>query len=158
MPAGDGGVTASGAPAIALADEPSSNQYGYTGPAARNPYFTTPSNPLRAGYVAGFDQWFTQPFILGADSGPMPANKVRYSTEEGAQEALRIVQQFEPGATITQTTWDGGIFRSSMPMYCISLPDGRLISAGGILADYYNGGHGVSVASDQFLKQTLELA
>lgn len=158
VPQGGGLLTASGAPKITLNTAPAPNQYNYSGPAARNPYFTTPSNPLRGGYVLGFQNWFLQPFILGAKSGPVPANKVYYSTEEGAQEALRIVQQFQPDAEVVKSNWTSGIFTSSVPMYYISLPGGRLISAGGILNDYYNGGSGVSTTSDEILERSLRLA
>lgn len=157
-PAGGGAVTSTGAPRIELSSTPAANQYNYTGPAARNPYFSTPSNPLREGYVRGFENWFTQPFILGSSAGPIPANKMYYATEEGAREALRIVQQFEPDARIDSASWSGGPFASSVPMYYISLPGGRLISAGGILATYYHGGRGVTPDSDALLERTLRMA
>ncbi len=57
-----GGLTTeSGAPLIQNNEQPTKNQYGYTGPATNNPYFTTPSNPLREGYVTGFNKWFADP-------------------------------------------------------------------------------------------------
>ena len=62
---GGGQITASGAPLIRNNENVAANQYGYTGPATKNPYFTTPSNPLRDGYVLGFNQWFSGAVILG---------------------------------------------------------------------------------------------
>jgi hypothetical protein len=158
IPVGGGVVTASGSPLIVPNEAPAANQYNYSGPGASNPYFTTPGNPLREGYVKGFENWFTQPFIIGAKIGPVPANKMLYSTEEGAQEALRLAQMFEPEAKLEAKTWQGGPFISSLPMYCVSLPGGRTISAGGILANYYNGGSGVTTVSDQMLESTLRMA
>jgi hypothetical protein len=155
MAQGGGKVTASGAPLIEMNASPARNQYDYTGVAALNPYFTTPSNPLRDGLVTGFDKWFTQPFILGGKSGPMPANKLYYSTEEGAQEALRLVKQYVPEAKITHSTWGNGIFMANIPMYQIELPNGERLSAGALLDSYYYGGRGVTAASDNNLKAGL---
>lgn len=156
-PAGLGVLTASGAPDIRL-NEPVSNQYKYTGPASTNPYFTTPSNPLRAGYVLGFGKWFNNAEILGGKTGPMQANQSYFATEEGAKEALRLVQQYEPEATIVQMTWGGGPYSASSLMPYISLPgENRLLNAGGLLASYYHGGSGVTTSSDADLERTIRM-
>ena len=158
LPAGGGSVTSSGAPQISLSDTPAANQYGYTGPAARNPYFTTPSNPLREGYVAGFHNWFQDAMMLGGMNGPMPANKLFYATEEGAQEALRIVEQFSPGAKVVKDDWTSGPFSISKPSYLIDLGDGRTLNAGGVLNSYYNQGLGVTASSDETIRRSIQLA
>ena len=155
---GGGQITTSGAPLIRNNESGAANQYGYTGPATKNPYFTTPSNPLRDGYVAGFNKWFSGAVILGGFTGPMPANKVNYATEEGAQEALRIVQQFAPGAEITQSNWISGPFAVDTPMFEIDLGNGRKLNAGGVLSSYYNQGCGVSISSDETIRRAIQLA
>jgi hypothetical protein len=158
IPAGGGRLTASGAPLIELNERPAGNQYGYIGLAALNPYFTTPSNPNRAGYVLGFQNWFRDAQILGGKSGPVPANKLYYSTEEGAQEALRLVRQHEPGAELTQFQWGGGPFSASNAMYYVKLPGERMMNAGLILNGYYNGGEGVTISSDDDLARSVRSA
>lgn len=155
MPAGLGQLTASGAPDIKL-NEPVGNQYKYTGPASTNPYFTTPSNPLRPGYVLGFANWFQDADILGGKTGPMPANRNYFATEEGANEALRLVREYEPEAKIVQVTWGGGPYSASSLMRYISLPGDRLMNAGGILAGYYHGGSGVTTSSDADLLRGMQ--
>jgi hypothetical protein len=158
MPAGGGNTTANGSPVITLNATPAANQYNYSGPAARNPYFTTPSNPLREGYVAGFQSWFTEAFITGGKDGPVPANKTLFTTQEGADEALRLVQEHFPDAEIVQHTWGGGPFSASRPSFHIKYGGERLINAGGILHSYYNQGYGVTTASDGDLRRWLDLA
>jgi hypothetical protein len=158
LPEGGGLTTESGAPLIRSNDQPAKNQYGYTGPATNNPYFTTPSNPLREGYVTGFNKWFADAMILGGLNGPVPANKMQYSTEEGAQEALRIVQQFVPEATVVKSTWQSGPYIVDKPIYEVELSDGRRLNAGGVLAGYYNQGFGVTVSSDEKIQRSIQLA
>lgn len=158
LPEGGGLTTESGAPLIQNNEQPTKNQYGYTGPATNNPYFTTPSNPLRDGYVTGFNKWFQDAMILGGLTGPIPANKMQYSTEEGAQEALRIVKQFVPEATVVKSTWQSGPFIVDKPIYEIELSDGRRLNAGGVLTGYYNQGYGVAVTSDETIQRSIQLA
>jgi hypothetical protein len=158
LAAGGGLTTESGAPLIRNNDQPAKNQYGYTGPATNNPYFTTPSNPLREGYVTGFNKWFENPMILGGLNGPVPANKMQYSTEEGSQEALRIVQQFVPEATVVKSTWQSGPYVVDKPIYEVELADGRRLNAGGVLTGYYNQGFGVTVSSDETIRRSIQLA
>ncbi len=158
LPEGGGLTTGSGAPLIRNSDQATKNQYGYTGPATNNPYFTTPSNPLREGYVTGFNKWFADPMILGGLNGPVPANKMQYSTEEGAQEALRIVKQFVPEATVVKTNWQSGPFVVDKPIYEVELSDGRRLNAGGVLTGYYNQGFGVTVTSDETIRRSIQLA
>jgi hypothetical protein len=158
LPAGGGETTASGAPLIRDNEKPTANQYGYTGPATNNPYFTTPSNPLRDGYVKGFHNWFADAMILGGLNGPIPANKMMYSTEEGAQEALRIVKNFAPEATVVKSNWQSGPFAVDKPIYEIELGGGRRLNAGGVLCGYYNQGSGVTISSDETIRRSMQLA
>lgn len=155
VPPGCGLLTASGAPAIQLNERPAANQYGYAGLAALNPYFTTPSNPNRPGYVLGFANWFNDAQILGGKNGPVQANRLYYSTQEGAQEALRLVRQYEPGAELTQYSWGGGPYSQSSAMHYIVLPGERMLNAGLLLAGYYNHGEGVTVSSDADLARAV---
>jgi hypothetical protein len=156
--AGGGKTTASGSPLIQNNDKGAANQYGYAGPATLNPYFTTPSNPLRDGYVVGFRNWFADAMILGGLNGPIPANKMQYSTEEGAQEALRIVKQFEPAASVVQSMWQSGPFAVDKPIFEIELGGGRRLNAGGVLCGYYNQGYGVTISSDETIRRGIQLA
>ncbi|MGH9627109.1 MAG: hypothetical protein ACRD7E_01915, partial [Bryobacteraceae bacterium] len=132
----------------------------YRGPATFNPYFTSPGNPLRQGYVVGFENWFQENTVLGARTGPINMNKLYQATEEGAMEALRVIQEYFPDATIENGQWgiDGGPFTTSKPTWHVRLPDGRMLNAGGILSSYYNQGFGVSISSDDTLKRSLQLA
>ncbi|MEJ7607207.1 MAG: hypothetical protein WKF37_13300 [Bryobacteraceae bacterium] len=157
MPSGGGVVASDGSPRIEVSPDPVSNQYGYSGPAARNPYFTSPSNPLRDGYVLGFSNWFQEAMIMGG-SAPMKANSIFYSTEEGAQEALRLAKLHDPSATVTNSVWgsDGGPYTASKPTWLIALSNGRNLNAGGVLHSYYNQGRGVTADSDAVLKRTIE--
>lgn len=155
---GGGKTTASGSPLIKNNEKSASNQYGYSGPATLNPYFTTPSNPLREGYVVGFGNWFSNPMIHGGPSGPIPANKMQYSTEEGAQEALRIVKQFVPEASIVQSFWRSGPYAVDKPLFEIDLGGGRKLNAGGVLTGYYNQGHGVTISSDDAIRRAIQIA
>lgn len=158
MPEGGGRVRASGAPLIQLSARPVANQYNYTGPAAQNPYFTSPSNPLRSGYMPGFDKWFEEASVLGGKTGPMPLNKPYYASREDAEEALRLVQTYFSGAKITSKVWSSGIFAANKPTYLIELPGGREVTAGPLVNAYYNGGQGVTASSDADLRRALGLA
>jgi hypothetical protein len=158
LPKGGGQVTASGAPSISLNEKGAGNQSGYTGPAAKNPYFSTPSNPLRPGYVLGFDKWFEYPQILGGPNGPQPGNRFQYATEEGAKEALRIVQMFAPEATMVKTMWRSGPYAVDTPQYDIQLTPGRFLNAGGVLTSYYREGYGVVASADETIRHAIQIA
>jgi hypothetical protein len=158
VPAGGGQTSASGAPAIQLNAAATQNQYNYAGFGAFNPYFTSPSNPLRPGYVLGFANWFRDASIYGGVNGPVPANRTFFATEEGAQEALRLVRQYEPAATLTQMSWGGGPFTANNSMYYVQLPGDKVVNAGLILSDYYHGGAGVTASSDELLAHALQSA
>ena len=157
VPAGGGQQTASGAPLIQPNTTATSNQYGYAGPAAYNPYFTNPGNPLREGYVLGFNSWFQSAQITGP-KGSVSANEMNYATQDGANEALRLVQQYAPKAELTTETFNSGPFAADKPMWMVAMPDGRMLNAGNILNAYYNHGCGVSVSSDAELQQAVGIS
>ena len=150
-------VTASGAPSVVRLTKPVANQWGYTGEAAYNPYFITPSNPLRDGFVAGFSNWFEGNHISGISSGDMNAS---YSaTSEGAQEALRLVQQYDPGATLGSSRFgaSGGPWLADKDTREIKLSNGNHLNAGLLLGSYYSQGQGVTARSDQMLQLAIKV-
>jgi hypothetical protein len=152
-PPGTGQVTASGAPLIVLSATPSWDARNCTGPEIYNPYYGTATSPTRPGYVTGFDNWF-QTITLGPPTNGtlMPAVS---ATEEGAQEALRLVQQYLPGATIVNYTVTGQV--GDQVSHAIELPDGTMMNAGLVLDSYYNQGCGVDSTSDALLRQFMNL-
>ncbi len=153
-----GQVTTSGAPSIVRLTAPIANQWGYSGEAAFNPYFTTPSNPMREGLVTGFSQWFEQNHITGLGGGDISSN---YSTtQEGAQEALRLAQQYEPNATLGSSRFgsSGGPWLATKDTYEIVMPNGNRVNAGLLLGSYYNQGQGVTPMSDRMLQLGLKSA
>jgi hypothetical protein len=153
-----GQVTGSGAPSIVRLTTPIANQWGYSGEAAFNPYFTTPGNPMRDGLVTGFSQWFEQNHINGLGGGDISSN---YSTtQEGAQEALRLAQQYEPNATLGSSRFgsSGGPWLASKDTYEIVMPNGNRVNAGLLLGSYYNQGQGVTPLSDRMLQLGLKSA
>jgi hypothetical protein len=151
-------VTASGAPSVVRLTTPLANQWGYTGEAAFNPYFATPSNPLRDGFVTGFTQWFEGNHISGVSDHEMNTN---YSaTQEGAQEALRLVQQYDPGATLGSSRFGassaGSPWLAAKDTHEIVLSNGTHLNAGLLLGSYYNQGQGVTARSDQSLQLAVK--
>ncbi len=149
-----GKTTPSGAPSVVRLAAPVANQWGYAGEAAHNPYFVTPSNPLRDGLVTGFPNWFEGNHISGISSGEI--NTGYSATSEGAQEALRLVQQYDPGATLGSSRFgsSGGPWLADNATREITLSNGTHLNAGLLLGSYYNQGQGVTARSDQ----TLQLA
>lgn len=160
VPAGGGKQTATGAPLILLNDKPAGNQYNYTGIGARNPYFTSPGNPMREGYVLGFENWFEDNTVSSGAAGEMPMNRISSASAGGAAEALRLVQQYYPDATIGTSRFgeDGGPYAAAKPTYDVVLPNGRKVNAGGLLNSYYNQGWGVNTQSDRVLENVLRSA
>jgi hypothetical protein len=150
-----GKVAASGAPSIVRLNTPIANQWGYSGEAAFNPYFTTPSNPLREGLVAGYSQWFEENRVQGLSESEMNIN---YSaTRDGAQEVLRLVQQYDPGASLGSTRFgaSGGPWLANKDTAEVVLSNGKRLNAGLLLGSYYNHGQGVNPRSDQALQLAI---
>ena len=152
---GRGLTTASGAPLIVLNSQPS-RAYSYLGPASYNPYYITPDCPYQAGNVTGYSKWFQTIGIGGL--GPT-ANTLEYNVDprfsanlEGGEEALRLVQQFVPGAQLAPHEWPCQL--PGQPLnYDVKLPDGRTLDGGLILSYYYHEGWGVTDDSDAMLEQ-----
>lgn len=158
VPTSIGLLTDSGAPLIEISDEAAANAWNYTGPASHNPYFCTSSNPLREGYVKGYDNWFETVNIQGPNGYEM--NSTYTANAEGAAEALRIVQQFVPGATLTSSVVGEGTaspWRSDKAVYEIELPNGARVNAGRVLSGYYNNGMGVDSSRDEVIQSELAL-
>lgn len=160
MQASDTGrVTSSGAPDIRLSGTPQATSLGYTGPAALNPYFTSPENPLRAGFVTGFEQWFSQVEVHSAVDGRAgyTVNSRQTATAEGAAEALRLIQTQDPGAQCTEYRFgaEGGPYAADGVTREITLSDGTRLNAGNVLNYYYYGGAGVTAGSDQMLTRLI---
>jgi len=152
-----GKVTASGAPSVVRLATPITNQWGYTGEAAHNPYFVTSGNPMRPGSVTGYSQWFEANHIGGISDADMNTN---YSaTQDGAQEALRLVQAYDPGATLGGSRFGG---TGTSPWVAdkdtreIVLSNGSHVNAGLLLGSYYNHGQGVTATSDQLLQMAVK--
>ena len=136
-------------------DQPIENQYGYTGPAARNPYFTSPENPLRPGYVAPFESWFEDNAVHGPEGFQSALSRRLTATEAGAKEALRLVRQYIPEATLVQNTWGGGPYGAEKKIYHVRLPNGPDLNAAAILTSYYFNGYGACTLSDRDLQVAL---
>lgn len=129
----------------------------YQGPAARNPYFATAENPLREGRVTEFGTWF-EIATVGAQTGSNAFGyRMRVATEQGAREALRLVQEWSPEAALEASVFGaaGGPWRADKPTYYIVLPNGEKLDAASLLASYYNHGRGVTVLSDIALRNEL---
>jgi hypothetical protein len=152
-----GKVTASGAPSIIRLSTPVANQWGYTGEAAYNPYFVTPSNPMRDGLVTGYGQWFETNHIGGISDAEMNVN---YSaTQDGAQEALRLVQKYDPGATLGSSRFGAtgiGPWLADKDTREVVLSNGTHVNAGLLVGSYYNHGQGVTATSDQLLQLSVK--
>jgi hypothetical protein len=153
-------LTASGAPLITLRATPASNPWNYTGPAACNPYYTMPGIPLEDGFVKGYEKWFESAHVLAAEgtgASSEGAHTMRVATEEGALEALRLVQAYVPAATLEAALFgaQGGPWRADKPTYYVALPSGGRLDAAAILESYYSRGTGVTALSDLVLRDEL---
>jgi len=153
---GTGILTASGAPSIVRLANPVANQGSYSGEAAFNPYFTTPSNPLQDGLVAGFSNWFEANRIGGVSNAEM--NLTHSATQEGAQEALRLVQRYDANATLEASHFGGAgsPWSAEKDTREIVLSNGTHLNAGLLLGSYYNRGQGVTSTSDLMLQATVK--
>ncbi len=145
-------------PNVTLLPSPMKNDWGYTGPGAYNPYFCpTGTEPDRAR-VPNFYGWFNAVAVYNTTNDTVNhwINPRACASAEGAQEALRLVQVFVPGATLE---WirveEGGIYFADKLTPQVVLPDGKRLNAGTILNIYYHAGAGVSAASDLDLMTEL---
>lgn len=140
-----GQTTSSGAPEIVL-------NTGLEG-AEQNPYFGI----FKEGAVTGYTKWFQ------AEDGAITARgSTMYrglaATAEGAEEALRLVQQYEPAATMRKVYLPGQEGQAGDPCaYLIDLPSGRNLNAGLVLEMYYQQGWGVDQQSEAKLRNEVLL-
>jgi hypothetical protein len=148
---------ASSAPKVVLKETPARNQWNYTGPAAYNPFYVNTGNPERPGMIEGFEHWFEPVEVIVAE-GYGQGQRMPYqwgTTEEGAAEALRLVQQYEPGARLEAKVLGGWPWMSDRPVQHIVLPGGHNLVAGYVLDSYYNHGRGATAGSDFRLASKL---
>jgi len=155
-----GQVTSSGAPLIVASAEPAPNPWDYTGPAARNPYYITPGTPMEDPFVAGYENWFQTARVLQTDlttGSSATSYTMRVVTEEGAQEALRLVREYIPDACLEASVFGGGggPWCADKPSYHVVLPSGSHLNAAAILDSYYSRGQGVTALSDLTLRDEL---
>jgi hypothetical protein len=132
------------------------------GLAGQNPFLTSSLNPLRAGLVEGYDKWFGSVKVVNQTNGQTcyQMNRDYCASAQGAQEALRLVQNFEPAAKLTASKFGsgGGPFVGDGENYEVELPGGARLNAGGILSSYYSSGEGVTLVSDTRLQEGIRLA
>jgi hypothetical protein len=156
-PNGSGLTTASGAPLIILNPKPAA-EGTYTGPAAYNPYYYCTGVHFQAGAVVGYENWF-QSIQIG-NPGEPGAYKIAPQLSanlEGGQEALRLIQQYQPNATLVATKFP--MQQDGQPVsYDVVLPNGVPLSAGLILTEYYHDGYGVSPISDSLIMRAAGVA
>lgn len=149
-----GGAAPAPSPQVPVTPAPAPDPWGYTGPATASPYYVTPEKPLEEGRVKEYERWVQLAHVSGPDGR---GYAMQVATEEGAREALRLVQQWAPGASIDQTVFGaaGGPWRADKPTYYVVLPNGDWLNAASLLASYYNQGRGVMVLSDLVLQGQL---
>lgn len=158
--AGERGLTtATGAPLIVPSTQ-NAPAGCYNGPAAQNPYYVSVNNPYAAGDVVGYNNWFQTIAIGNLDP---TSSAVDYDVDPrfsanlvGGQEALRIVQQFVPGATLVSHEWPGQL-PNQPPSYDVKLPNGVTLDGGLILSNYYHDGWGVNEGSDLMMEDACGL-
>jgi hypothetical protein len=137
-------ASTSNAPQVVLSNEP-----GLEG-AARNPFFG-----FAEGKIANYKNWFqVDQGCTHARGSIMPYGLA--ATAEGAAEALRLVQQFEPGATMREVQLPGQAeYGHGASAYLIDLPSGRNLNAGLVLEMYYMEGRGCSRNSEAMLRNEV---
>jgi hypothetical protein len=103
----------------------------------------TPATAAKSG------NWFSSVNVTAAQ-GYAPSytmNQNQTASQSGAEEALRLVQRFVPGASMESGYFGGGPWSSDNPIYYVALPNGERLNAGLILDTYYNHGQGEAGAS-----------
>jgi hypothetical protein len=107
--------------------------------------------------VPTFQDWFATVNVSAAAGlpGAYTMNQSHTATPTGAEEALRLVQQFVPGASLEANPFGDGVhYASDKPVYDVVLPNGLHMNAGLILDGYYNRGL-TSVTASGNLAQEL---
>jgi hypothetical protein len=145
-------------PTVTISPTPAPNDWGYKGPAAHNPYFHTTGIAPDYGFVPNFYGWFQAVAVYNITTGNVDhyIDPRACASLEGAQEALRLVHMFEPGARLE---WirveEGGLYYADRLTPQIVLPGACRLNAGTVLNNYYHGGAGVSAESDMALAAEL---
>lgn len=145
-------------PTITLRESPAPNDWGYTGPASLNPFFHRTGIAPNYDFVPNFYGWFQAVAVYNTTTGNVDhyIEPRACASPEGAQEALRLVQMFEPGATLEFVrVEEGGIYYADRLTPLIVLPGACRLNAGSVLNRYYHGGAGVSAESDLALMAEL---
>ncbi len=103
--------------------------------------------------LSAFDQWFetVRVNVLPGYGESYTLRRTMCPTAEAAQEALRLVQQHAPAAKLEAFDWGGWPYRGERPIWTVVLPGGQRLSAGLIVAHYYNNGYGPTAHSRQRL-------
>lgn len=115
---------------------------------------------MEDGAINGYEKWFETARVLqfSPTGGPPETDHtMRVATEEGAREALRLVQEYVAEATLEATVFGagGGPWCADKPSYHVVLPGGTYLDAAAILDRYYNRGQGVTALSDLVLRDEL---
>ncbi len=130
------------------------NPYTYAGPYSYPEYSSET--------VIGYDHWFNQSIAIGGVNGELVNGSPAYyidpsaaATQEGGQEALRLVQQFIPSATLVSYPFPGEIAGQPLDQ-SVALPNGLQLNAGLVLTEYYNEGKYVDSNSEGSLIESLQ--
>lgn len=137
---------------------PKPNDWGYKGPAAYNPYFFPKGTEPDLSVVLDFYTFFDAVAVYDITTGNVNhyVNPKHSASPAGADEALRLVQMFVPGATLEAVRGiEGGIYYADKLTYSVVLPDGKRLNAAKIVDRYYHAGAGVSAESDLELMDEL---
>lgn len=137
---------------------PKPNDWGYKGPAAYNPYFFPKGTEPDLSVVLDFYTFFDAVAVYDITTGNVNhyVNPKHTASPDGAEEALRLVSMFVPGATLESVRGiEGGIYYADKLTYSVVLPDGKRLNAAKIVDRYYHAGAGVSAESDLELMDEL---
>ncbi len=115
--------------------------------AAAKPSGSDSASPLPP--LSAFDQWFetVRVNVLPGYGESYTLRRTMCPTNEAAQEALRLVQQHAPEARLEAFEWGGWPFKGEKPIWTVVLPGGHRLSAGLVVAHYYNNGYGPTAES-----------
>lgn len=145
---------------ITLLPAPKPNDFGYTGPAAYNPYFHTTGTVPDYAFTPGFWDAFQVVAVYNITTGNVDhyVEPKQTASELGAQEALRLVQVFIPWAKLEWVrVEEGAIYYADKLTAFVVLPDQTRLNAAAIVNSYYHAGAGVSAESDIVLVESMGL-
>ncbi len=127
-------------------------------PAAAGTAAASAAAPTQTDFKALYASWFEPNQMVpgpGVQASPYVISAENSVSASGAQEALRIVRRYVPGASIKAA--DTGLWNPVKPLYVVLLPDGSELSAGQIVAQYYDHGRGLAPWGDQLLVSQLSV-